>query len=82
MAGTKNVVFKNTQAALAGVAQWTECWPVNQRSPVRFLIRTHTWIAGRVTSWGLARGNTSTYLSHMMFLPLSFSLPSPLSKNK
>ena len=26
-----NHVLKNWFAALAGVAQWTECWPANQR---------------------------------------------------
>ena len=25
--------------ALAGVAQWIEFWPVNQRSPIRFPVR-------------------------------------------
>ena len=23
--------YENTSLALAGVAQWTECWPANQR---------------------------------------------------
>ena len=26
-----NLVQKYTKTALAGVAQWIECWPVNQR---------------------------------------------------
>ena len=64
--------------ALAGVVQWIECWPVTQR--------VATWIPSQGTclgcrpgtpSGGHARGN------HMlMLLSLSFSFPSPLSKNK
>ena len=39
--------------ALAGVAQWTEWWPVNQRSPVRFLVRAHAWVVGQVPDQGV-----------------------------
>ena len=49
---------------------WTE------RSLVRFPVRAHAWAVGQVPSWGRARSNWS------MFLSLSFSLPSPFSKNK
>ena len=63
--------------ALAGVAQWIECWPANQRALVQFPVRAHAWVAGQVSSWGRMRGNYT-----LMFLSLSFSLPSPLSKNK
>ena len=47
-------------------------------SPVRIPVGTHAWVAGRVPmGGGNVRGN------HMlMFFSLSFSLPSPLSKNK
>ena len=45
-------------------------------SPVRFPFRTHAWVEGQVPSGGCARQ------PHMMFLSLSFSFPSPLSKNK
>ena len=70
----------NTQksiAALAGVAQWTECLPANQR------------VAGLIPSQGTcmdyrpgpqlgcARGNHT-----LMFLSLPFSLPSSLSLKK
>ena len=30
--------------ALAGVTQWFECQPVNQRSPVRIPVRAHDWV--------------------------------------
>ena len=46
-------------------------------SPVRFPVRAHAWVMGRVLSGGHVRGNHT-----LMFLSLSFSLPSPLSKNK
>ena len=66
--------IKLTKIALAGVAQWIECQPMNQR------------VTGSIPSqgtclgcWpgpqlGCAGGNHT-----LMFLSLSFSLPSPLS---
>ena len=71
----ENYKYEN-ESALAGVAQWTERQPANQ-SLVQFPVRTHAWVVGQVPSWGHARGNHT-----LMFLSLSFSLPSPLSKNK
>ena len=63
--------------ALAGVAQWIEHWPVNQRSLVRFPVRAHAWVVGQVPSRECVKGNHT-----LMFLSLSFSsLPSSLSKN-
>ena len=44
---------------------------------VRFPVRAHTWVAGHVPSGGRTRGNHT-----LMFLSLSLSFPSPLSKNK
>ena len=58
--------------ALAGVAQWIECWTANQMVTVRLPVRAHTWVAGQVPSGGHVRGNHT-----LMFLSLSFSLPSP-----
>ena len=43
----------------------------------RFPVRAHAWVVGQVPSGGCVRGNHT-----LMFLFLSFSLPSPLSKNK
>ena len=43
---------------------------------VWFPVTVHAWVAGQVPSRGHARGNHT-----LMFLSLSFSLPSPLSKN-
>ena len=45
--------------------------------PVHFLVGAHAWVAGLVPHWGRVRGNHT-----MMFLSLSLSFPSPLSKNK
>ena len=46
-------------------------------SPVRFPVGAHAWVAVQVPSGGHVRGNRT-----LMFLSLSFSLPSSLSKNK
>ena len=68
--------IKSNIIALAGVAQWIDCWPVNlmlDRFPVRALV----WIAGQVPSWGHVGGNWS--ISHIivslpLFLPPFTSL--------
>ena len=44
-------------------------------SLVRFPVRAHAWVAGQVPSRGCMRGNHT-----LMFLSLSFSFLSPLSK--
>ena len=46
-------------------------------SPVRFPVTAHAWVLGQVPSKGCLRGNHT-----LMFLSLSFSLLSPISKNK
>ena len=48
----------------------TGCWSDSQS-------RAHAWVVGQVTSRQRARGNHT-----LMFLSLSFSFPSPLSKIK
>ena len=45
--------------------------------PVWFPVRAHAWVVGQVPSRGHVESNHT-----LMFLSLSFSLPSPLSKNK
>ena len=66
----KYVCLTNTCiSALAGVAQWTECWLENRK-----LAGQGTGLGCRPgAQWGRARGNPT-----LMFL----SLPSSLSKNK
>ena len=46
-------------------------------SLVQFPVRAHVWVVGQVSSMGRSRGNHT-----LIILSLSFSLPSPLSKNK
>ena len=67
----------NNTWALDGVAQWLEHRLRTKGSPVRFPVRARTWAAGQVSRGGHVRGNHT-----LLFLSLSFSLPSPLSKNK
>ena len=69
----KNIKY----VAMAGVAQWIDHWPVNQRVSVQFPVRTYAWVVGQVPGRECARGNHT-----LMFLSLSPSLLSPLSKNK
>ena len=63
--------------ALAGVAQWIEYQPVNQRVAGSIPSHTHAWVAGQIPGGGHLNGNHT-----LVFLSLSVSLPSPLSKNK
>ena len=69
--------FKKSWSPPAGIAQWVEHGPMNQR--VTSLIPSQGTCLGcsQVPSRGHARGNHT-----LTFLFLSFSLPSPLSKNK
>ena len=52
------------------MAQWIQCLPVNQRSPVQFPVRVHDYIVGQAPSRECMRGNHT-----LMFLYLSPSLP-------
>ena len=69
--------LENEVLALAGVAQWIEHGLQTKGALVRFPVGAHAWVAGQVPSGGHVRGNHT-----LMFPCLSFSLPSPLSKNK
>ena len=65
--------------ALAGVAQWIECQAC-KGSLVRFPFRARAWarhMQARSPVEGAQEANHT-----LMFLSLSFFLPSPLSKNK
>ena len=66
----------NKVLALAGVAQWIEHGPTNQRVTVQFPVRAHAWVAAQVPSRGRTRGNHA-----LMFLSLS-PLPLSLKINK
>ena len=64
------------------MAQWIECWPVNQVLLVQFLVRACDWVAGQVPSRGCVQEITTHWCFTMMFFSLSFSFPSPLKINK
>ena len=53
----------------------TSLW--TKGSLVQLSVRAHVWIVGQVSSRGHTRGNHT-----LMFFSPSFSLPSPLSRNK
>ena len=62
---------------LAGVAQWTECQPVNQSVTDSIPSQGTAWVASQVPSKGHERGNHT-----FMFLSLSPSHPLSLKINK
>ena len=70
-------VFLSINLALAGIAQWVELGMQTKGLPVQFPARAHAWVTGPVPSGGHMRGNHT-----LTFLSLSFSLPSPPSKNR
>ena len=56
--------------ALAGVAQWTEGWPVRTKgSLVRFPVRVHAWAAGKVPPVGASERQPHIDVSLLFFLP-------------
>ena len=63
--------FKAGPGALAGVAQWIEYRPANQKVPAWLPARVHAWVVGEVHSWGHVRGSHATDVSFPLFLPLS-----------
>ena len=62
--------------ALAGVAQWTECQPVNQRVTSSI----HSQDTGLGCGPGPQLGAERCFCLTTMFLYLSFSISSPLSE--
>ena len=69
--------IENYFLALAGVVQWIEHQPANKRV-MGSIPSQGTSLGCRLgPQWGHGRDNHT-----LMFLSFSFSLPSPLSKNK
>ena len=64
--------------ALAGVGQWIEHRPVNQRVACSIPVRAHAWVEGPVPS----SGGCERQPDIDVFLPLSPSLPFSLKINK
>ena len=50
-------IYFKVSLALAAVAQWIECRPVNQKVADWIPVRAHAWVAVQVPSWGYGRGN-------------------------
>ena len=70
--------FQKGKNSPAGVAQWIECGPANQRVASSIPVRAHAWVVGRVPGGGRCmRGNNT-----LMLLSLSLSLPHSLKRNK
>ena len=65
--------LKNRALALAGVAQWIECWPALKGPLVQFPVRAHAWVAGWVPSRGCA-GSNHTFMFLSPSLPLSLKI--------
>ena len=74
----KNFKHKKAKIALAGVARWTECWPVSQRVSGSVPGQGTCLGCGLDPQWGCVRGNhTVMFLS--LFLP-PFSLQNKINK--
>ena len=74
----RKINFENVEVlALAGVTQLIEHQPENQRVTSSISSRGIHWGAGQVPRCGVCKRQLT-----LMFLSLSFSLPSILSKNK
>ena len=65
--------------ALVGVAQWIVHWPANKKVAGSIPSQGMCLGCGQVPSWGHGRDNQPMFLSHT---DISFSIPSPHSKNK
>ena len=63
---------KDVEALAGGLSGWSAGLRT-KGSLIRFPVRAHAWVSGPVPSRGHMRGNHT-----LMFLSLSFSLPSPL----
>ena len=58
----------------AGVAQWTEGQPANQRVAGSIPSQGTCWVVGQAPAWGCGRGNRSMFLSLSPFFPLSLKI--------
>ena len=65
---------------MTGVAQLVGRHPAKRK--VHFPVRAPAWVTGLVPGRGVQEATDGCFLHVSMFLSLSFSLPSSLSKNK
>ena len=70
----KIVVDQYDRSTLTGVAEWVGHRSSKQKEAGSLTIRAPTWVVGQVPGWGCVGG------TQLVFLSLSFSLRSPLSK--
>ena len=66
--------------AVVGVAQWIECWPLNQK--VTSSIPTEGTCLGCGPGGVMQEATDQCISCTLMFLSLSISVPHPHSKNK
>ena len=71
------IFFKKAISALAGVPEWIECQPVNQRVTSSIPSQDTCLGCSPGSHWGVRKRQP-----HIYVLSLSFSFLSPLSKNK
>ena len=72
--------YSQTKSSLKPWLEWLSGLSTGLQSKgslVRFPVRAHAWVVGQIPSREHMRGNHT-----LMFLSLSFSLPSPLKVNK
>ena len=67
---------QNMQIAMAGRLSRLEHCPIYQRVAGLFPVRTHTWVAGLIPSWGTYGGNQSSFSLTSGLLSLSPCQPS------
>ena len=76
-------ILQHTSQALAGVAQWIEHWPVNQKVAIQFPVRACAGLQARSPVGVCKRQLINVSLTHHCFSPsFSPSLPLSLQINK
>ena len=58
LVSTASTYNKKYLAVLAGVAQWIEHGPANQRVVVQYTVWAHVWVAGHFPAGGIQKATT------------------------
>ena len=64
-----NILMKFIFLALAGVAQWIQCWPVNQRVAGLIPSQDKCLVCGPGPQWGMHKRQPHIDVSLPLFLP-------------
>ena len=64
-----NILMKFIFLALAGVAQWIQCWPVNQRVAGLIPSQGKCLVCGPGPQWGMHERQPHIDVSLPLFLP-------------